>query len=146
MLDRVRESGRAPGGIFHIGAQQSPWMLRASLMNDNAAPFYMLQLAPVEGQRELVAPQPDAMLDNGSRNGDAPSGPALPSLPALTAAGKTPLKALVKAAIAIVERHYVESTLRVTGGNRTAAAERLGLSRQSLYAKLNRYGLETIKR
>ena len=32
--------------------------------------------------------------------------------------------------------------LELAGGNRTATAELLGLSRQSLYAKLNRYGLE----
>ena len=39
-----------------------------------------------------------------------------------------------------VERHYIDAALELTGGNRTAAAELLGLSRQSLYAKLNRYG------
>ena len=36
----------------------------------------------------------------------------------------------------------IESALELTNGNRTAAAELLGLSRQSLYAKLNRYGLD----
>ena len=36
----------------------------------------------------------------------------------------------------------VARALQATGGNRTAAAELLGLSRQSLYAKLGRYGLE----
>jgi DNA-binding NtrC family response regulator len=66
------------------------------------------------------------------------SGPALPPLDD----GETPLKTLVQAAVAVVERHYVETALRMTDGNRTAAAERLGLSRQSLYAKLNRYGLD----
>jgi transcriptional regulator PpsR len=66
---------------------------------------------------------------------------ALPALPPLDDAG-TPLKTLVQAAVAVVERHYVETALRITDGNRTAAAERLGLSRQSLYTKLNRYGLD----
>jgi DNA-binding NtrC family response regulator len=69
-----------------------------------------------------------------------------PTLPALAPAGKTPLKMLVRAAVAVVERHYVESALAITEGNRTAAAERLGLSRQSLYAKLSRYGLDAAKR
>ena len=32
--------------------------------------------------------------------------------------------------------------LDLTGGNRTATAELLGLSRQSLYVKLDRYGLD----
>ncbi len=56
--------------------------------------------------------------------------------------GKTSLRLLVKEAVGVVERHYIESALELTGGNRTAAAQLLGLSRQSLYAKLNRYELE----
>ncbi len=56
--------------------------------------------------------------------------------------GKTPLPELVKEAVSVVERHYIQSALERTAGNRTAAAQLLGLSRQSLYAKLNRYELE----
>ena len=42
----------------------------------------------------------------------------------------------------ISQPDYGEQALEIAGGNRTATAELLGLSRQSLYAKLNRYGLE----
>lgn len=56
--------------------------------------------------------------------------------------GKTTLRKLVDDTVQVVERHYIEAALGLTGGNRTAAAELLGLSRQSLYVKLNRYGLE----
>jgi len=56
--------------------------------------------------------------------------------------GKSSLRALVKNTVSIVEQHYVKQALELAGGNRTATAELLGLSRQSLYAKLNRYGLE----
>lgn len=56
--------------------------------------------------------------------------------------GKSSLRDLVKAAVTVLERHHVEAALELTGGNRTAAAELLGLSRQSLYAKLSRYGLD----
>jgi transcriptional regulator PpsR len=56
--------------------------------------------------------------------------------------GKTTLRKLVEDTVGIVERRYIEAALELTGGNRTAAAELLGLSRQSLYAKLNRYGLD----
>ncbi len=56
--------------------------------------------------------------------------------------GKTTLRKLVDDTVGIVERHYIDSALDLTGGNRTAAAELLGLSRQSLYAKLNRYGMD----
>jgi transcriptional regulator PpsR len=56
--------------------------------------------------------------------------------------GKTTLRKLVDDTIAVVEQRYIEAALDLTGGNRTAAAELLGLSRQSLYVKLSRYGLE----
>jgi transcriptional regulator PpsR len=56
--------------------------------------------------------------------------------------GKTPLRRLVRNTVSVVEQHYVKAALELADGNRTAAAEILGLSRQSLYAKLNRYGLE----
>jgi DNA-binding NtrC family response regulator len=46
--------------------------------------------------------------------------------------------------VALVERHFVEAALELTGDNRTAAAELLGLSRQSLYTKLRRYNLPHI--
>lgn len=56
--------------------------------------------------------------------------------------GKSSLRSLVQNTVSIVEQHYVKQALELAGGNRSATAELLGLSRQSLYAKLNRYGLE----
>jgi transcriptional regulator PpsR len=56
--------------------------------------------------------------------------------------GKTPLRKLVKDTVSAVELSYLKSALNLANGNRTVTAELLGLSRQSLYAKLNRYGLE----
>jgi DNA-binding NtrC family response regulator len=56
--------------------------------------------------------------------------------------GKTPLRKLVKDTVGVVERHYVKSALDLANDNRTVAAELLGLSRQSLYAKLNRYDMD----
>ena len=55
---------------------------------------------------------------------------------------KAKLRKLVKNTVSIVEQHYVKEALGLAKGNRTATAELLGLSRQSLYAKLNRYGLD----
>jgi DNA-binding NtrC family response regulator len=48
----------------------------------------------------------------------------------------------VEEAVRVLEQHYIEEALDLTGGNRTATADLLGLSRQSLYVKLKRYGLE----
>ncbi len=56
--------------------------------------------------------------------------------------GRSSLPRLVKEAVGLVERHYIEAALELTGGNRTAAAQLLGVSRQSLHAKLNRYAAE----
>lgn len=56
--------------------------------------------------------------------------------------GKTSLQQLVRHTVGLVEQHYIEAALELTNGNRTATAELLGLSRQSLYAKLDRYRLD----
>lgn len=56
--------------------------------------------------------------------------------------GKVSLKQLVQDTVAVVEAHFIESALKLTDGNRTAAAEILGVSRQSLYTKLRRYDVE----
>jgi transcriptional regulator PpsR len=56
------------------------------------------------------------------------------------ALGRRSLKQMTQDAVEKLERHYVRSALNMTDGNRTAAAQLLGLSRQSLYAKLARYG------
>ena len=59
--------------------------------------------------------------------------------------GRLPLPVLVRNTAAVVERACIEQALRDAGGNRTAAADALGLSRQSLYAKLERYGLQDLR-
>jgi transcriptional regulator PpsR len=55
--------------------------------------------------------------------------------------GRVPLKDLVREATDAIERLCIEAALDLTGDNRASAAEMLGLSRQSLYVKLRRYGL-----
>jgi DNA-binding NtrC family response regulator len=55
--------------------------------------------------------------------------------------GSAPLRELVSDTTEVIERHYIEAALDLTKGNRKAAAELLGLSRQALYSKLDRYGL-----
>ncbi len=55
--------------------------------------------------------------------------------------GRVPLKDLVRETTDVIERMCIEAALELTGDNRASAAEILGLSRQSLYVKLRRYGL-----
>jgi transcriptional regulator PpsR len=56
--------------------------------------------------------------------------------------GKVPLKDLVRESTDIIERLCIEAALQMNGDNRANAAEMLGLSRQSLYVKLHRYGID----
>jgi transcriptional regulator PpsR len=56
--------------------------------------------------------------------------------------GKLPLKDLVRESTDIIERLCIEAALQMNGDNRASAAETLGLSRQSLYMKLHRYGID----
>jgi transcriptional regulator PpsR len=248
MLLRVREQGKAPGIVVHIGKEQKPWLIRCSLMSSEPSLVMMLQLTPgwtghipAPQQEEisiddLIERLPDAFIaldksgtirranrafldlveagTKGSVVGEnltrwlSRPGADLNVLLAnlerhrsvrlftttiqgergttteveISAAGnsetdpqylgvlirdidrrigrtvengnlraqlgavaerigKTPLRKLVKDTVGIVERHYVQSALALANENRTVAAELLGLSRQSLYAKLNRYGL-----
>jgi transcriptional regulator PpsR len=55
--------------------------------------------------------------------------------------GTAPLKELVSATTDVVEKLCIETAVQLTNNNRVAAAEMLGLSRQSLYVKLRKYGL-----
>ncbi len=55
--------------------------------------------------------------------------------------GSTPLKELVRGTTDVVEKLCIETAIKLTNNNRASAAEMLGLSRQSLYVKLRKYGL-----
>ena len=55
--------------------------------------------------------------------------------------GRVPLKDIVSDTTELIEQLCIEAALQMTQGNRASAAQLLGLSRQSLYVKLNRFGL-----
>jgi transcriptional regulator PpsR len=56
--------------------------------------------------------------------------------------GTTTIHTAVDETVELVERHFIGAALAQVAGNRKAAAALIGLSRQSLYLKMNRYGLE----
>lgn len=64
------------------------------------------------------------------------SGPPLKEL-----VGRVPLKELVRESTDLIEKMCIESALEMTSDNRASAAEMLGVSRQSLYTKLRRFGI-----
>jgi len=247
MLRRVRDQGKAPGILIHLGEHAAPWMLRGSLMTNETAPVFLLQMVPIgkapgpnrpeqEDLERMLDHVPDAvatidesgmlkrvnrafvelveigskdaaigerlsrwlsrpgadlgvLISNVQRHGmvrllstmvqgelgseteieisassydqdneklivlvlrnverrlsSNPDGDGLRTALASMneAVGKTPLRKLVKSTVEVVEHHYVRAALQLANGNRTSAAEILGLSRQSLYAKLDRYNL-----
>ena len=55
--------------------------------------------------------------------------------------GSLKLREIVAEATDVVEKMCIETAVAITRNNRVAAAEMLGLSRQSLYVKLRKYGL-----
>ena len=251
LLQRVRQNGRAPGVLLHLGADRQAWLVRASLMTSEPGPMFLVQLASAdsanpEPQRpsqvstpldDFVDRLPDGfvvidrdgtvrranrafldlvqvtaegrvvgerlsrwlshpgadmtvLLANLGRHGsvrlfstglqgefggetaveisavgNTPEKPSLIALlirdvgrrlpqaddtvslqSALAAvieqSGNTPLRGLVRDTVGLVERHYIGAALQLAGGNRTAAAELLGLSRQGFYKKLAQYEMD----
>jgi DNA-binding NtrC family response regulator len=55
--------------------------------------------------------------------------------------GSAPLKDIVAQTADVVEMLCIQTAVELTRNNRVAAAEMLGLSRQSLYVKLRKYGI-----
>ena len=55
--------------------------------------------------------------------------------------GSQSLKGIMSRTTDVVEKMCIETAVEMTSNNRVAAAEMLGLSRQSLYVKLRKYGL-----
>ncbi len=75
--------------------------------------------------------------------GTGPDNPAIPQIDGRFAelVGSVKLKDIVSEANEVIERICIQTAIEMTANNRAAAAEMLGLSRQSFYVKLNKYGL-----
>ncbi|MDP2412180.1 MAG: transcriptional regulator PpsR [Pseudolabrys sp.] len=95
----------------------------------------------------LIGEQPSfglAVRNVGRRLGEAAQGPhpvprTVEQLKELI--GRVSLKEMVRESTDMIEKLCIEAALELTGDNRASAAEMLGLSRQSLYVKLRRYGM-----
>ncbi len=107
--------------------------LSATLLNSGGRPgfaFVIRDTSRMEVVREpaAVVPGPAPMSDDAMRN-------------VMDLVGSAPLKDIVSATTDVVEKMCIETAVELTDNNRVAAAEMLGLSRQSLYVKLRKYGL-----
>ncbi|MHB8284299.1 MAG: transcriptional regulator PpsR, partial [Caulobacteraceae bacterium] len=134
-LDRniLADTLRAHGSVKNFATvlrnqydEQEDVEVSAVAITDGAAPSYGFTLRPV-----------------GRRGEKAPAAPDLHrSVEKLTElVGRVTLKDLVRETTDLVERLCIEAALELTKNNRASAADILGISRQSLYSKLNRFDL-----
>ena len=124
------------------------------LAKEGAGRAHATQAVSAFGTRtdvEIVAtPLPDGGFGfalREARRTDAPSGgtPSGAMEPAIakarTMVGTAALRDIVASMTDEIERECIEQAVALTDNNRVAAAEMLGLSRQSLYVKLRKFGL-----
>ena len=108
-----------------LGGEQQAVLTAVSAL-DGKVPSYAFTLRPVT-----------------TSLAEAPTSTFLPrSVDQLRAlVGRVSLKDIVKESADLIERLCIEAALDVSRNNRAAAAQLLGLSRQSLYSKLRRHGI-----
>lgn len=106
---------------------QTPVELSATYLNDRTHPAYVFVLRDA------------SRIETVRRPGPSVSNDSVRSVMELV--GSATLKDIVAETTDVVERMCIETAIELTRNNRVAAAEMLGLSRQSLYVKLRKYGL-----
>jgi PAS domain-containing protein len=138
------------GGVeAHLGSVRAG--LRADEVQAQTVPRGKLRGARVTVKASLFRPAgaPLFLLRVAALNDPAPT-PSIPDPgwtmpgagePIADRIGHALLKDLVREATEAIERLCIEVALERAGNNRASAAGLLGLSRQSLYVKLHRYGL-----
>ena len=129
-MDNVRRSGQvrlfATEIVSDYGAR-TPVELSAVQVRDRKEPLTAFVFRDAARAEAVRLPSSD---------GD---GTAQQNIMALV--GSAPLREIVAETNDMIEKICIETALRLTGNNRVAAAEMLGLSRQSLYVKLRKFKL-----
>jgi len=108
---------------------KTPVEMSVVYLNDRTTPaigFIMRDASRVEAVRNAA---------------NANSGPATADHNVAELVGSATLKEIVAETNDVIEKMCIETAVELTRNNRAAAAEMLGLSRQSLYVKLRKYGL-----
>lgn len=105
---------------------QLPVEISATWLNDRAHPSIVFVVR--DASRADAVRRPPAMSEEGVAS-------------VMELVGSTSLKEIVSDTTDVVEKMCIETAVELTRNNRVAAAEMLGLSRQSLYVKLRKYGL-----
>ncbi|MEL7132776.1 MAG: transcriptional regulator PpsR [Pseudomonadota bacterium] len=133
LLENAARSGQmrvyATRLVNDLGARV-PVEVSATALEDSANPAVALIIRDVS-RMEAV------------RRSDGVSGANMPEpgRNVMDLVGSASLKEIVAETTDVVEKMCIETAVNLTRNNRVAAAEMLGLSRQSLYVKLRKYGL-----
>ncbi len=106
---------------------QVPVEISATFMNDRPKPCFGLVIRDASRAEMLRRPGFSAS-DDGMRS-------------VMELVGSSSLKDIVTETTDVVEKMCIQTAVDLTRNNRVAAAEMLGLSRQSLYVKLRKFGL-----
>lgn len=101
--------------------------IAATYLNDRPAPYFVFVVRDTSRAEALRRPGLGVSEDGGRS--------------IMELVGSSSLKDIVAETTDVVEKMCIETALELTRNNRVAAAEMLGLSRQSLYVKLRKYGL-----
>lgn len=107
---------------------QRPVEISATFFNDHIDPVIGFVI------RETSKAAPSTAPESGAPSGDVTRN-------VIELVGASPLKDIVAATTDVIEKICIETAVELTRNNRVAAAEMLGLSRQSLYVKLRKYNL-----
>jgi transcriptional regulator PpsR len=101
--------------------------IAATYLNDRPQPFFVFVVRGTSRAEALRRPGLNVSEDGGRS--------------IMELVGSSTLKDIVAETTDVVEKMCIETAVELTRNNRVAAAEMLGLSRQSLYVKLRKYGL-----
>ena len=130
VIENARRTGKmrfyATKVVNEYGAETSIEM-SATLINDRAEPMIGFIIRDTSRIETMRRSQMHAS-EESSRN-------------VMELVGSATLKEIVAETTDVVEKMCIETAVNLTRNNRVAAAEMLGLSRQSLYVKLRKYGL-----
>jgi transcriptional regulator PpsR len=131
LLENTSRSGQmrayATKMVNDLGARV-PVELSATRLDDAENPIIALIIRDVSRLEGVRKSENQAALQDPGHN-------------VMDLVGSSTLKDIVAETTDVVEKMCIETAVNLTSNNRVAAAEMLGLSRQSLYVKLRKYGL-----
>lgn len=130
LIDNARRAGQMPMYATRLVSEfggETAVEISATYLNDRANPSLVFVIRDAS-RAEAVRRTGVGVSDEGIKS-------------VMELVGSASLKDIVSETTDVVEKMCIETAVELTRNNRVAAAEMLGLSRQSLYVKLRKYGL-----